>query len=47
MPAPAATGRALRAAHAALPPLDHDLEADIAAATALLTDDGAAWPEAE
>ena len=45
-PAPAATGRALRAALAALPPLDHDLEADIAAATSLLTDDGAAWPEA-
>jgi len=42
-PATPSTGRRLRDALASIPPLDDDLEADIAAATALLTDDGGPW----
>jgi len=42
-PATPSTGRRLRDALASIPPLDDDLESDIAAATALLTDDGGPW----
>jgi prevent-host-death family protein len=45
-PASPSTGRRLREALAALPPLDDDVEADIASATALLTDDPDPWRSA-
>jgi prevent-host-death family protein len=42
-PAAAGTGRGLRAALAGLPPLDDDLERDIAAASAMLDEGGDPW----
>lgn len=40
-----ATGRALRAALAAIPPLDADLSDDIASVTSLITDEvNGSWP---
>src|SRR5690606_4432427 len=45
-PASASTGQRLREALEGLPPLDADLESDIAAATSLLTDDGDPWAAA-
>jgi len=44
-PAPVRTGRDLRAALADRPPLDPDLEADIAAATSLLTESADPWAD--
>ncbi len=44
-PGPSTAGR-LRAALAGLPPLDPDLEADIAAVTSSLTEDGGRWRDA-
>lgn len=45
-PAPPRTGRDLRAALAGAPRLDDDLERDIAAATALLTEAPDPWADA-
>ncbi|VTR77022.1 MULTISPECIES: type II toxin-antitoxin system Phd/YefM family antitoxin [Cellulomonas] len=42
-PASPSTGRRLHEALAGIPPLDDDLEADIAAATSLLTEDPDPW----
>lgn len=42
-PAPARTGRDLRAALAGLPPLDDEFERDVAAATSLLTEGQDPW----
>ena len=42
-PASPSTGRRLREALEGFPPLDDDLESDIAGATTLLTDDGGPW----
>ncbi len=43
-PATSRTVRDLQAALAAIPRLDDDFEADIAAATSMLTYDGDVWP---